>query len=145
MIEKKQSKRVPPLGRCDVSLRGLDFLKMLRSFRFAFWGLKWLISSENNARFHLLATIVVLLAGFYFKLSLSEWAIILTQIGLVWAAEAFNTAIEKLCDHVSPQRNETIGKIKDLASAGVLIVSVVAAVVGLIVFLPKLMTFISRF
>lgn len=120
----------------------MSFFKMIRSFRFAFLGLKWLILSENNARFHLLATILVLIAGFLLKLSLIEWAIILTQIGLVWAAEAINTAIEKLCDFVSPQRHENIGKIKDLASAGVLIVSVVSALVGLIVFLPKL---IERF
>jgi diacylglycerol kinase (ATP) len=123
----------------------MNFLKMLRSFRFAFLGLKWLVLSENNARFHLLATILVLIAGFYFKLSAIEWTIILTQIGLVWATEAINTAIEKLCDYVSPQRHEVIGKVKDMASTGVLIVSIVAGLVGLVVFLPKVFEFLASF
>jgi diacylglycerol kinase (ATP) len=117
----------------------MDLLKMLRSFRFAFWGIRWLIEGENNARFHLLATVVVVFAGFYFDLSVLEWAAVLTQIGLVWATEALNTAIEKICDFISPERSEVIGKIKDLSSAGVLIVAMVAFVVGLIVFLPKIL------
>ncbi len=121
----------------------MDILKMLRSFRFSFLGIRWLIEGENNARFHLLATVVVIFAGFYFDLSTVEWAIILTQIGLVWATEAFNTAIEKICDFVSPERREVIGKVKDLASAGVLIVAVVAFVVGLIIFIPKILTIFS--
>lgn len=111
---------------------------MLRSFRYGFKGIGWLIQSENNVRFHLLASVVVLLLGFYFRISTTEWAIILTQIGLVWSAEALNTAIEKLCDFISPQHHELIGKVKDLAAGGVLIVSIVAAIVGLIVFLPKI-------
>lgn len=118
---------------------------MLRSFRFGFKGIAWLVESENNARFHLLASVIVLLLGFYFRISITEWAIILTQIGLIWSAEALNTAIEKLCDFVSPQHHETIGKVKDLAAGGVLIVSIVAAIVGLIVFLPKIWSLILNF
>lgn len=62
-------------------------------------------------------------------------------IGVVIAAEAMNTSIEKLCDHISPEKNENIGRVKDLASGAVLIVSVAAAVVGIIIFLPKLIAY----
>lgn len=111
--------------------------KMLRSFKFAFQGIQNLVKSENNARFHLLVTIIIIPIGVFLGLASIEWAIILTQIGLVWAAEAFNTAIEKLCDYVSPQHQVLIGKVKDLAAAGVLFVTIVAITVGLIIFGSK--------
>lgn len=123
----------------------MNILKMLRSFRYGFKGIAWLVESENNARFHLLASVIVLLLGLYFRISTTEWAIVLTQVGLVWSAEALNTAIEKLCDFVSPQHHETIGKVKDLAAGGVLIVSIVAAIIGLIVFLPKIWDVVLKF
>jgi diacylglycerol kinase (ATP) len=117
----------------------MQVLKMLRSFQYAIQGLKFLVE-ENNTKFHLLVSIIVLLLGFYVKLSPVEWTIILSQIGLVLASEAFNTAIEKLCDFVSPEYQTLIGKVKDLAAAAVLIVSFVAVIVGIIIFLPKLFT-----
>lgn len=115
----------------------MQILKMLRSFRHAFAGLRFLME-ENNARFHVLAAIIVLTAGFYLKLSAIEWTIIITQIGLVLAVETLNTAIEKLCDYVSPEYHQLIGKVKDLAAAAVLIMSIVAVIVGIIIFLPKI-------
>jgi diacylglycerol kinase len=62
----------------------MQILKMLRSFRHAFAGLRFLMA-ENNARFHVFAAVIVLSAGFYFKLSAIEWTIVITQIGLVLA------------------------------------------------------------
>jgi len=88
---------------------------------------------ENNAKVHLLLAMLVIAAGLWLGLSRVEWAIILTQIGLVWAAEAINTAIEKLCDFVSPGLNPQIKAIKDMASGAVLIVAIMAVVVGLLV------------
>lgn len=112
----------------------IDFRKVLRSFQFAGRGIVDLFRFENNAKVHLLLAGLVILAGFYLQLSRSEWAIITTQIGLVWAAEAFNTAIEKLCDFVSPGRHPQIKAIKDLSSGAVLILAVTAVMVGLIIF-----------
>lgn len=112
---------------------------MLRSFRYAFQGLR-LLFEENNAKFHLLVSVIVLLSGFYFKLSSTEWIIICLQIGLVLTAEAFNTAIEKLCDYVSSEHQPLIGKVKDLTAAAVLILSFVAVIVGIIIFLPKVLS-----
>lgn len=117
----------------------MQVLKMLRSFQHAIRGLGFLME-ENNSKFHLLATLIVLLIGFYVKLSGNEWTIVIVQIGLVFTAEAFNTAIEKLCDFVSPEHQTLIGKVKDLAAAAVLIVSVVAVIVGIIIILPKVLS-----
>ncbi|WP_420150677.1 diacylglycerol kinase family protein [Spirosoma sp.] len=111
----------------------IDFRKVIRSFRFAGQGIVDLFRFENNAKVHLLFASAVIVVGFYFQLNRTEWAIILTQIGLVWAAEAFNTAIEKLCDFVSPGIHPQIKEIKDLSSGAVLLVTIIAVIVGFII------------
>ncbi|MBC7572565.1 MAG: diacylglycerol kinase family protein [Spirosoma sp.] len=111
----------------------IDGPKVLRSFRFAGQGVVNLFRFENNAKVHLLMAIVVVGAGVWLGLSRVEWAIILTQIGLVWATEAINTAIEKLCDFVSPGLHPQIKAIKDMASGAVLIVAIMAVFVGVMV------------
>lgn len=111
----------------------IDFRKVIRSFRFAGQGILDLFRFENNAKVHLLIAGLVVGAGLYLQLNRTEWAIILTQIGLVWTAEAFNTAIEKLCDFVSPGLHPQIKAIKDMSSGAVLILAIVAVIVGLII------------
>jgi diacylglycerol kinase len=118
----------------------IDTQKAFRSFRYAGAGLVSLFRLENNARIHLLAAVMVLFLGAGFQISLTEWALVVTQIGLVWMAEAFNTAIEKLADVVSPEHHPTIKAVKDLAAGGVLMASLAAAVVGGLVFIPKLLS-----
>ena len=107
--------------------------KVVRSFRFAGQGIVDLFRYENNAKVHLLIAGMVVAAGFWLRLSRVEWAIILTQIGLVWAAEAINTALEKLCDFVSPGLHPQIKAIKDLSSGAVLLLAITAVVVGVLV------------
>lgn len=121
----------------------INIRKTLRSFRFAGRGVIDLFRYENNAKVHLLVAIVVIVVGSWLQFSVTEWAIILTQIGLVWAAEAVNTAIEKLCDVVSPGHNPTIGTVKDLAAGAVLIVSIVAVIVGVLLIGSKLISLFS--
>jgi diacylglycerol kinase len=116
----------------------INIRKMLRSFGYAFEGLSALFRYENNARFHLLAAIGVLLVGIRLNIDAKEWALIALAIGGVWAAEAFNTALEKLCDLVSLGIHPQIKVIKDLAAAGVLIMAGVATVIGGLVFGEKL-------
>lgn len=116
----------------------IDFRKAIGSFRYAWEGLVGLVRSENNARIHFLATILVLVVGFFFRITLIEWSLVAIVIALVWAGEAFNTAIEKLADVVSPEKHPVIKIVKDVAAAGVLILSLVAVVVGLLIFLPKI-------
>lgn len=116
----------------------VDIRKMIRSFSYAFEGVVALFRYENNARFHLIAAFGVVLLGIVLGLERFEWALVAIVVGAVWAAEAFNTAIEKLCDLVSPDYHPQIKATKDLAAAGVMITSVVAVVVGAIVFGDKL-------
>lgn len=122
-----------------LSLNMINIRKMLRSFGYAFEGVSSLFLYENNARFHLLAAIGVVLAGIGFDIDLKEWALIALAIGGVWAAEAFNTALEKLCDLVSPGVHPQIKAIKDLSAAGVLIMAGVALVIGVLIFGEKIM------
>ncbi|WP_080238955.1 diacylglycerol kinase family protein [Spirosoma rigui] len=107
--------------------------KVVRSFRFAGQGIVDLFRYENNARVHLLVAILVVVLGSWLEISRVEWAILVTQIGLVWAAEAINTALEKLCDFVSPGIHPQIKAIKDMASGAVLILAIVAVTVGLFI------------
>lgn len=121
----------------------INVRKVWRSFGFAGQGIIALFRYENNAKVHLLIAIVVILAGIWLELSRTEWAVILTQIGLVWAAEAFNTAIEKLCDFVSPGIHPQIKAIKDLSSGAVFILAIAAVLVGFFILGGKLLTLLQ--
>lgn len=111
----------------------------LKSFTYAFQGWKVLIGEEHNARIHLGAAIMAIIAGAILKISSLEWIIIVLAIALVFAAEAFNSAIEYLCNFVSPQYHELIKKIKDLSALAVLFIAAGALISGLIIFLPKIL------
>lgn len=108
------------------------------SFRYAFKGIADLLKSQPNARIHLVATIGVLTAGAFLELSLNEWCLIILSIAFVFSAEAANTAIEYLTDLVSPDYHPLAGKAKDVAAAAVLLAAIGAAIVGFIIFLPKI-------
>ncbi len=118
----------------------INVRKMLRSFKYAVAGIIALFRYENNARFHLVAALAVIIIGLSVGLNYLDWTIILIAIGGVWAAEAFNTAVEKLCDVVSPDFHPQIKAVKDLAAAGVLIMAVIAALIGTIVFGKVILT-----
>lgn len=113
--------------------------KLFRSFGFAFTGMKELLKSEQNARIHLFISICVIIAGFVFCISAWEWCVVALCIGLVFAAEAFNTVVEKLVDHLFPHKHETARLAKDIAAGAVLFCALMAVVCGLIIFLPKLL------
>lgn len=110
------------------------------SFKYALTGLKSFITKEHNAWIHTGATAFVLILGFTFHLSFYEWIAIVFCIGLVFAAEAFNTAIERLVNLVSPEFNRAAGDVKDIAAGAVLICAVTAAIIGLLIFLPKVIS-----
>lgn len=118
--------------------------KFIRSFGYAANGVLVLFKTQHNARVHLVATFLVVLLGFFFKISSSEWLFILLAIGLVIVAEALNSAIEFLADFVTEAYHDKIKKSKDLAAGGVLIASAIAAIVGAIIFLPKVSSMVSN-
>jgi len=113
--------------------------KRLKSFVFAGKGILTLIKEEHNAQIHLVISLLVLAAGFYLGLSNSEWMLIVFLIGFVFALEAINSAIENLADFVSPNQHPLIGKVKDLAAGAVLIGAICSAIIGLLIFIPKLL------
>lgn len=117
--------------------------KRIDSFGFAFNGLFELIKTQANARIHLLAAAFVLVAGYYFQITTTEWCLCIFAISAVLAAEAFNTALEFLTDLVSPDYHILAGKTKDVAAAGVLITAIGSAIVGCLIFLPKFLLILT--
>lgn len=116
----------------------MDVKKMLKSFTYAGEGFGSLLRSENNFQFHFLAATLVVIAGFLLNISGFEWCFIILSIALVFMAEAFNTALEKLADHVSPDIHPQIKTVKDISAAAVLVVAVAAVVMAAIIFIPKI-------
>ena len=111
----------------------------LRSFVHAFNGIRILIKEERNAQLHVVSAFLVLLFGYFLKISHCEWIVVSTMIGLVFATEAMNAAIENLADYACKQEiNPLIKKAKDLGAAAVLFVAIAAFVAACIIFIPKL-------
>lgn len=112
--------------------------RRIGSFRFAWEGFKRFIRSEHNTWIHIAVTLAVIGFGAYYKISRMEWVAVCIAIALVFSAEILNTAIEKLCDVVMPEKNESIKHIKDISAAAVLLCAVIACVIGLLIFLPEI-------
>lgn len=117
----------------------------LRSFRFAFAGLIAFFSAEHNARIHTAATVAVIITGILFDISSAEWLTVIIVTAMVWTAELFNTAIEKIMDHVSPGHHPQVKIIKDLSAAAVLVTAIAALITGLIIFIPKIKLYADIF
>ncbi|HEY9035218.1 MAG TPA: diacylglycerol kinase family protein [Pseudomonadales bacterium] len=109
----------------------------LRSVSHALRGLRGL-AAEHNCRVHAVATVLVVMAGVVVGVHRLEWMLLIAAIGLVWMAEAFNTALERLADAVSPAPHPLIGEAKDIAAAAVLLAAVTALCLGGWVFVPYL-------
>lgn len=122
----------------DDSPRIFSVKSRSRSFRFAFEGLYAFFSEQHNAIIHLLMTAVVLIAAIFFRIDRMEIIALAFATGFVWAAELFNTAIEKLADMVSKDFHPQIKFIKDVCAAAVLVAATTALVTGIVVFVPKL-------
>lgn len=118
-----------------------SIMKWLRtSFAWSIQGIGAFFRSERNAKIEGGVALGVIVAGFVFKIDRFEWIAVTLAIGLVLAAEAFNTALEVLADAVHPERHPLVGRAKDIAAGAVLIAAIAATVIGLIIFLPKLIT-----
>ena len=112
--------------------------QMFKSIGIAFDGIIDLIKSENNAKIHLISTIVVIIVGFKLQFLAIEWLWISLAIAGVWVAELINTAIEKLTDLVSPEINPIAKKVKDYAAGAVLVMAIWAIFVFCLISLPHL-------
>ena len=111
----------------------------IKSFEFAFRGIGRLLKNEHNSRIHFTVAFVVIVLGFVLRVSSIEWICLSIAMALVILSELFNTSIELLADKVESEYDKTIGAVKDLASAAVLIASILSVIVGLIIFTPKIL------
>jgi len=110
--------------------------KKLRSIGYALSGLRIAAKEEHNFRFELFLASVAVGCGWYMQITLVEWLFVIFAIGIVLAAELFNTALEELCDMLRQTHDPHVAKIKDLSAAAVTISAVTAFVIGCAIFLP---------
>jgi len=112
--------------------------KRLNSFGYAFKGLGAAFWYEPNMKLHMVGAAEAIFLGWFFEINNAQWCWIVLAIGMVWMAEIFNTAVEKLTDLVSPEYNKLAGRVKDLAAGAVLMAAMTALVIGFLVFWPHI-------
>ena len=112
--------------------------------RFAIEGLRYALKTQPNFVVHCISTIIAVALGFYFGLTSSQWLALALSVSLVVTVEIINTALETIVDLVTLEYHPQAKIAKDLAAASVLLSSIGAAVVGLIIFLPKFLIFFQK-
>ena len=108
----------------------------LKSFSYALQGVWFMLKTQHNAWLHGLATLLVIALALYFKVSESDWRWLIVSMAMVWVAETLNTAVEYVCDVVSPGYSEAVKHAKDISAGGVLIAALAALLVGGLTFWP---------
>lgn len=124
------------VSRDKLKVRGKK--RLINSFKYAFDGLKYAFLYEQNLTVHILATIIVIIMGFIFKISVFEWLVLFLIIGLVIATELINTSIEATIDLITDEINPLAKVAKDTAASAVLVFGLTALIVGALIFLPKI-------
>lgn len=112
--------------------------KFSDSFWYAFYGLKHTFINEMNFRIQLICSIMVIILGFIFKISLIEWIVCLLLISFVLVIETINTGYENMVDLIIDKYHPKAKIVKDLLASAVLIVNIFAMIIGLIIFIPKI-------
>ena len=121
----------------------LDAKRLGRSFKAAFEGIASTYKKEQNIKIHTIISFIVILGGFIFKINYIEWLVCLVLIGFMLMAEFFNTAIEYVVDLASPEIHPLAKAAKDTASAGVLMMAIISALIGCVIFIPKIIEFVG--
>ncbi len=129
------------ISRDEIKKKG--FKRFLKSFKFSIEGLKYAYKNEQSMLIHLIFTILVLILGLVFKISHTEWAIMLIAIGVTLGAELLNTAIEATVDLVTLEINPLAKIAKDCGSAATFVFSMIAVIIGLIIFFPKFLAMLN--
>ncbi len=119
-----------------------SLIARMKSFTHAFRGIGIFIMSTHNVWIHGVIATLVLILGIVFEISHIEWILVVIAIGFVLVAEAFNTAIEIDIDLTSPELHPYARDTKDVAAGAVLIASTIATIIGLIIFIPKILILI---
>jgi undecaprenol kinase len=115
-----------------------SFARFLRGFSFAGQGVWHAVRTQRNMRVHLTAAAAAIITGIVLRISATDWACIALAIGIVIAAEIFNTAIEALADLQAQNFHPLAKTAKDAAAGAVLVASIAAVGVAIAVFVPKL-------
>jgi undecaprenol kinase len=116
-------------------------IPILQSFSFAICGIRTAIKQERNMRIHLIISLFVVIAGWFFSLSPTEWGLILLAIGGMIALEIINTAIERLVDLVTYDFHPLAKQAKDLAAGAVFSFAIISVIIGIIIFVPHILNF----
>ncbi|WP_299325493.1 diacylglycerol kinase family protein [Maribacter sp. BPC-D8] len=111
----------------------------IKSVGFALKGAFLLIRTEASIKIQVFIAIVMTAAGFYYDISSTEWILQIFAIAIVLGIEGMNTAVEKIADYIQPEFDVKIGFIKDISAGAVMLVSIASAIVGLIIYLPKIL------
>ena len=115
-----------------------ELKKRINSFKYAFEGIIMTIRSETNMKIHLFVMLLVIVAGVVLELNATQWKICIILFSLVIAGELFNTAIEAVVDMLMPEFHPKAKIAKDAAAGGVLVLAIGAAIIGLMIFIPKI-------
>ena len=113
-------------------------MKFFKSFTYAWQGIQYCFKTQMNFKVHLVLLFLVMIAGILLKISNIEWLFIIGCSALVLSLELINTAIEFLCDIVTKEIHPSIKIIKDLGAAAVLLTAAGSVIIGLVIFLPKI-------
>lgn len=117
--------------------------KLINSFKYAISGIISSFKTERNMKIHILIMILVIIAGIILKVSALDWIILVIMFALVISAELFNTVIETVVDMITMEKNEKAKIAKDIAAGAVLVLAIGSIIVGLIIFIPKILDFIK--
>lgn len=122
--------------KSSVTPQRLTLAARLKSFGYALQGIAFMLKTQHNAWLHGVATIGVIALAVYCDVSVSDWRWLIVAMGMVWVGETINTAVEYVCDVVSPDYNHAVKHAKDIAAGGVLIAAIAALVIGALTFWP---------
>ena len=124
---------------------GFTAASRLKSIGYALRGLGFMLKTQHNAWLHLGATVLVILAASFLQVRQEDWRWLIVAMVMVWMAEAFNTAVEYVCDVVSPGHSEAVKHAKDIVAGAVLVCAFGAAVIGFLTLWPYVELMLDRF
>ena len=116
-----------------------SFRGRLNSFKHAFRGIAWVIRTQHNMWIHLVIGSIAVLFAWIWDFSRAEWLILILTIGAVLITEMINSAIEESIDLMSPEYHIHAKRAKDASAGAVLLTCIMAVMIGIILFLPKLL------
>ena len=117
--------------------------KLINSFKYAFKGIASALLSERNMKIHVTIMAFVIIFGVILNISIVEWFVCIICFAIVISAEIFNTALEQMVDIAMPEKDPRAKFVKDVAAGGVLVMAIASAVIGLIIFVPKVLAFLE--